>query len=116
MTNAFYQSPEPTCMCNKCKVTKPFAEMVPRAGGGKNKNGVRPLCKVCRTAQHVISRLRAREQAVAEAQEKAETRRSDPRMTPPRTYNTSTTPWVPQDTTYYRNNGNKHVPSKGISA
>lgn len=116
MTNAFYQSPEPTCVCNKCKVAKLFAEMVPRVGGGKGRSGVRPLCKVCRRKQQQSARTQSRAATVARTNAENEAARNDPRRTPPRTYNTGTTPWVPQDTTYYRNNGNKHVPSKGISA
>ena len=116
MTNAFYQSPEPTCLCKKCKVPKPYADMVPRAGGGKNKNGVRPICKTCRKAQQQRARIQSRAAAIERINTENEMLRNDTQRTPPRTYNTGTTPWVPQDTTYYRNNGNKHIPSKGISA
>jgi hypothetical protein len=109
-------SPEPVYVCRVCNETKAWGDMVTRKGGGKDKSGVRRICKQCRYAQQHASRISARVAAVEEAKATVQARLQDPNMTPPRTYIMGKDPLVLQDNTYYRNNGNKHIPSRGISA
>lgn len=108
-----YSSPEPTKKCTICGGTFEYKYLVTSS---EYKGGVRPLCKPCKSVKQTAERRRrdkvVRDMVKAElAQRKA---RED--LVPPRTFNyVKAEPWDgKQEAIYIRNNGNKHIPSKGM--
>jgi hypothetical protein len=107
-----YSSPEPTKVCISCGGTFEYKFLVQ---GSNYEGGVRPLCKPCRRGIQTAERRR-REQAVRDmAKAQAEVRKNTQDLVPPRTFNyLKAEPWDgKQEAIYIRNNGNKHIPSKG---
>lgn len=77
------------------------------------KHGCRPICKLCKNAQQVGKRKEYVERLAQAARKEQEARRAD--LVPARTFVPSRTEyWTPDTNVYYRNNGNKHIPSKGV--
>lgn len=114
MTTPFYQSAEPTKVCTVCGGTFEYKFLVP---GHTSPNGVRTLCKPCRAVQQAAERKRKAERIKALVKAEAEVRKLKPDLVPPRTFNylKSKETWSGfKEPQYVRNNGNKHIPSKGV--
>ena len=105
--------------CNRCGKTKPLHEFVTDP---KYKHGHRPFCRVCKSKeqakQRVAARLRDKQKALLEAAARQEAdskaQKGESLIVPPRTYTNMAVPYVPDTQVYYRNNGNKHIPSRGF--
>ena len=110
--NAFAQLIEPTHHCNVCNETKAISLF---ALDSKNKLGYRPLCKDCRSVKNAAQRARRAAQAVEQVLSDRDAREADTSIARPRTYTQNKTHWTPPAPEYVRNNGNKHIPSKGVS-
>lgn len=111
MTNVFFQPADPTHTCKKCGETKALTLFVPSRNAAI---GYRSLCKACKNVQQLATRQRRAAEAVARVQATRVEREADPTITPPRNYVGHTGKWVPPAEGYVRNNGNKHIPSKGV--
>ena len=109
--NAFYQSAEPTHTCKSCGATKLISMFVRCT---KSASGYRPLCNACKSIQNAAHRAKRSAKVVQEVQASRAAREANPDIVPPRTFVPASTAWVPQDAGYVRNNGNKHIPSKGF--
>ena len=110
MTNPFYSSPEPMRMCNKCNTLKTLDLLVPCRNSIM---GVRPLCKVCKNAQQLADRIARGKKQVEKVVEDRKAREADPAIAAPRTVTAGYTRLL-EPAPYYRNEGNKHIPSKGV--
>jgi len=110
-SNAFTLiTPEPTRHCNYCNEDKPLRLMVVSPA---SKAGCRPICKACKNLQQREARKRYIAEAAAQTKQELEERKAD--LVPARTFvYDRTTYLVPDTNVYYRNNGNKHIPSKGL--
>ena len=108
--NAFYQPAEPTHTCNVCKQTKLLTLFV---RCNKSASGYRPLCNACKSIQNAAHRAKRSAKVVQEVQASRAAREANPDIVPPRTFVPADTAWVPQDFGYVRNNGNKHIQSRG---
>lgn len=108
--------------CNHCGKVKPFSELV---ADTMSKGGYRPLCKPCKnkqqSKQRIAAEYRDKQKALQEAAKRAEQeekalreREALPFIAKPRTYNTMTSVYVPDTREFYRNNGHKHIPSRGV--
>lgn len=72
----------------------------------------RPDCKVCKAAKQRVQRKNAKlRDALIAKQTIAKPKAPD--VVPPRTF-TTTEVWVPRDRTFYRNDGLKHIQSRGV--
>lgn len=109
--NAFYQSAEPTHTCKSCGATKLISMFVRCT---KSVTGYRQLCTACKSKQNAAHRAKRAASVVQAVQETRAAREADKNVTPPRTFVPANTAWVPQDIGYVRNNGNKHIQSRGF--
>ncbi len=110
-----YSSPEPTKVCNECGGTFEYKFLVP---GKTSQNGVRPLCKPCRSVQQAEERKRRDKKLRELIKLEIAARKAKQDLVPPRTFNHIKDPatWTGHaERQYVRNNGNKHIPSKGTS-
>ena len=100
-------------ICSCCKQDKPI-ELFNK--DSHRPSGYRPHCKECKNAKQrdskAIRRQRDREAALVHAAIEAE-RRKSMNIAAPRTY-VSTETWVPEERAYYRNDGNRHIKSRGF--
>lgn len=104
---------EATKLCRVCNVTKPLDQM--QFGGKGYADGYKYLCKACKNKQHAASRKRAKERDIEMAEleainlvEKIENGR-----TPARTFVYLDKPYMPE-VSYQRNDGLKHIQSRGF--
>lgn len=95
-------------ICLRCKKEKDVTEMT---------KSHPKQCKSCRKELQVVYRAglkeRERKQALLEAAARNEAELIAKHVALPRTYVTHEV-WVPSERTYYRNNGNRHIPSRGV--
>lgn len=111
--------------CNVCGKEKPLHDLVKDAN---LKHRYRPLCKKCKNNQQVNQRKarerrekqrqleEAAQRLIAQDEREAITnaQEGDTLIALPRTYNKMSTVYVPDTRMFYRNNGNKHIPSRGV--
>lgn len=109
--NAFAQLVEQTYHCNVCNETKALSMF---AQSSSNKLGYRPLCKACRSIKNADQRTRRAALAVEKVLSDRDAREADTSIARPRTYTQNKTHWTPPDAGYIRNNGNKHIQSRGV--
>lgn len=123
-----YESGEPMKLCKCCGETKPLHLMVKHSGGGY-KDGVRPLCKECKQKQvkERIQKIKevAKTTLIPSVQLTA-TQRNSLGLTGyvkrERLPNEALGPQInklagfyePPKSDYYRNDGLKHIPSRGF--
>lgn len=111
--------------CNVCGKEKPLGDLVVDS---HTRNKYRPLCKMCKNKQQRKQReARERREKQRQLEEAAQrliaqdereaitnAQEGDTLIASPRTYNKMNTVYVPDTRMFYRNNGNKHIPSRGV--
>lgn len=98
--------------CNKCKCDKRIDEF-PRSA--TSKDGHRAICRACRNEQRLgWKKAKALQDKIQALQEvAAKDHAVEMNVAAPRTYVTFD-PLVPSDRDFYRNDGLKHIPSRGL--
>lgn len=98
-------------ICSKCKQDKPVHRF---AVNSSSKTGRRSECKECQQAGWSKEDRRMKDkQAALDQIARAEEIRKVLNIAGPRNYVT-TEVWIPRDNSYYRNDGNKHIQSRGV--
>jgi hypothetical protein len=88
--------------CNKCGETDPNK----MATWNSHKSGYRTICKACANAGKKAARARLKEESKRPVPR-------NPQAAGPRDYVPQGN-YVPDPLAYYRNNGNKHIQSRGM--
>lgn len=105
----------PSKTCTSCGKIKHVDEFCADRNGS---NGTRPLCKPCKNKQQAKQRavraMKAKQDALHTLSVR-EVEIRDNNLTPPRTFLYHYDQPYRTEPSYVRNNGNKHIPSKGLS-
>lgn len=106
---------EPTKKCRKCGTMTPYSLLVP---GVQCKDGVQALCKKCKGKQQMIDKKKREDKARELVKAQAEARKMEMNIVLPRTFNhlkDKNAIWTGHtERQYIRNEGLKHIPSRGM--
>lgn len=104
---------EATKLCRVCNVTKPLDQM--QFGGKGYADGYKYLCRDCKNKSQVASRKRRKELdiQIAELEACVLVEKIEDGRTPARTFVYLNKPYIP-DVSYQRNDGLKHIQSRGF--
>lgn len=100
--------------CSRCGLEKPLTEFIQRSNV---KSGYGAMCKPCKNDAQVAQRASSMERERLQAIEDAKALNAEDLVARgvclPRTF-VFTETYVPDNRVYYRNDGNKHIQSRGV--